>query len=267
MTIPSRTGVTAGVTAGPPPDGRSWRHRRRIVAGLVATGLASTSLLTPGLAAAAVPTFPDNVVVFPDRDFVTIEGYQDHIGETAPVEVTRGGQVVGSAKGVVAAGDVAFEVNHPGGVLLGRGHRPQGHPGHPRRRRRLDHVRRTARAGDTTRADAAVTTDMRARTAAPLTVTGHIGAGVNPAQIEQRIVNPDLVGTAVGKRDIRAVPGPLTAGRQGRLLVGPRVRPATTFTATYVFDDPAVARSPPNGGSGSGSCPGRSRTPTPTARA
>ena len=121
----------------PQPDrGHRWGDRRSTAdrrtcgaaagssPGFVATGLASTSLLMPGLAAAAVPTFPDNVVVFPDRDFVTIEGYQDHIGQKATVEVTAGGQVVGSAKGIVEAGDVAFEINHPGGVLLGRRDRP-----------------------------------------------------------------------------------------------------------------------------------------------
>ena len=96
MKIPSRTGVTAGVTAGS-PDRRalSRRARRTTVAALVATGLASSSLLLPGLAAAAVPAFPDNVVVFPDRDFVSIEGYQDHVGKTATLTVNRGGQVVG----------------------------------------------------------------------------------------------------------------------------------------------------------------------------
>ena len=52
-------------------------------------------------ASAAVPEAPNNIVVFPDRDFVTIEGYQDHIGETALVEVKRGGTVVGSAQGEV----------------------------------------------------------------------------------------------------------------------------------------------------------------------
>src|SRR3954468_13360351 len=109
MKIPSRTGVTAGVTTGSPPDERSrGRRRRAVVAGLVASGLVGTSLIMPGIAAAAVPAFPDNVVVFPDRDFVTLEGYQDHVGQTATVEVWRGTQIVGSAQGVVEAGDVAF---------------------------------------------------------------------------------------------------------------------------------------------------------------
>ena len=61
-------------------------------------------------------------MVFPDRDFVTIEGYQDRVGQTAMVEVTRkGAGVVGSAQGVVQAGDVAFEINHPGGYCWGAG--------------------------------------------------------------------------------------------------------------------------------------------------
>jgi hypothetical protein len=30
----------------------------------------------------AVPAFPDNLVVFPNRDFIAVEGYQDHVGET-----------------------------------------------------------------------------------------------------------------------------------------------------------------------------------------
>ena len=64
---------------------------------------------------------PNNVVVFPDRDFVSIEGYQDHVGQTALLEIMRDGRVIGSAKSAVAAGDVAFEINHPGGVCWGAG--------------------------------------------------------------------------------------------------------------------------------------------------
>jgi len=37
-------------------------------------------------AVAAVPAFPDNLVAL-DRDFVTVEGYQDHVGETATLEI------------------------------------------------------------------------------------------------------------------------------------------------------------------------------------
>src|SRR6185436_21093101 len=72
-------------------------------------------------ASAAPPNFPDNIVVFPDRDFVTVEGFQNHVNETALLEVVRGDRVIGSAKAVVAEGDVAFEVNHPGGYCWGAG--------------------------------------------------------------------------------------------------------------------------------------------------
>src|SRR3712207_2701194 len=109
-------GVRGGAPAAP------TRTRARLGAGVTAAVLAAGAL--PFLAtssSAAVPTFPDNVVVFPDRDFVTVEGYQDHIGEEATVTVTRGTQVVGSAVGKVAEGDVAFEINHPGGYCWGAG--------------------------------------------------------------------------------------------------------------------------------------------------
>src|SRR4051794_34385994 len=238
MKIPSRTGVTAGVTTGSPPDERSrGRRRRAVVAGLVASGLVGTSLILPGIAAAAVPAFPDNVVVFPDRDFVTIEGYQDHIGEEAIVEVKRGGQVVGSAKGIVEAGDVAFEINHPGGYCWGAGTGVNVTPNIVAG----DGVSVTfpdGTGGETTTGGAAVTSDMVLNNNT-LTVTGKV-AGVNTAQMEQRIINPDLVPTAVGKRDIRAVSGPLTPAPKGGYSSSLTFA-GDVFTATYVFDDAAVA--------------------------
>ena len=106
--------------------GRWAPHRRPrlAVAGLLAATLAGSSLVGAHAAAAAVPTFPDNLLVFPNRDFITVEGYAEHKGETGTITVRRpslGGQVVGSAQGVVSGGDVAFEVNHPGGVCWGNG--------------------------------------------------------------------------------------------------------------------------------------------------
>lgn len=63
------------------------------------------------------PQLPHEVVVFPQRDFVVAEGYQD--GQRLDFEVIRkdtGGNdvTVGTASGVVAGG--LLEVNHPGGV-------------------------------------------------------------------------------------------------------------------------------------------------------
>jgi hypothetical protein len=38
-----------------------------------------------------LPVFPNNINVFPNRDFVNIQGYAEHIGQSAKVEVTRPG--------------------------------------------------------------------------------------------------------------------------------------------------------------------------------
>jgi hypothetical protein len=242
MKIPSRTGVTAGVTAGLRPDERRGR-RRAVVAGLVATGLVGSSLVLPGLAAAAPPAFPDNVVVFPDRDFVTIEGYQDRVGQVGTVEVRRNGEVIGSAKGTVEAGDVAFEINHPGGLCWGAGTglnvTPDIKPG--------DVVSISfdsgGPAGDTTVSSAMVTADSVAN-GTTLTVKGHVGTDVNRAQLEQRIIQPDFKDTVIGRRDVRAIPGPVVPAPKGGYSSGVSftdTADGADFTATYEFDTAELA--------------------------
>ncbi len=218
--------------------GRRWLNRRVAaalvvgVAGVAGVGGAALS------AGAAVPNFPDNIAVFPDRDFVTIEGYQNHIGETGRVEVTRAGQVIGSATAVVEAGDVAFEINHPGGACWGAGTglnvTPDIRPGD-----KVSISFNGIDAGDTTVQNTFVTGDATV-VGSTLTVKGFVGPGVNPAQMEQRIINPDLVATEIGKRDIRAVPGPLTPAPKGGYSSALTFE-GDTFTATYVFQDAANA--------------------------
>ena len=69
-----------------------------------------------------------------------------------------------------------------------------------------------------------------------LTVAGRVGPGVDRAQVEHRIVNPALAGGSASARPgglVRAAVG----GYSSRLELG-----GGAFTATYVFDDPAVAR-------------------------
>src|SRR3954447_24843654 len=181
--------------------GPRWLNRRvtaTLAVGLTAAGLGGAALV----ANAAPAAFPDNVVVFPDRDFITIEGYQNHIGETGLVEITRDGKVIGSAKGEVAEGDVAFEINHPGGYCWGAGTglnvTPDIRPGD-----KATISFNGIEAGDTTTANTYVTEDMTLTGALKDTVVvhGYAGPGVNQAQMEQRIIQPDLVDTEVGKRD------------------------------------------------------------------
>jgi hypothetical protein len=212
--------------------------RRAAVFATASAVICSTSMFTIPAASAAVPTFPDNIVVFPERDFITIEGYQDHIGETATVEVARAGKVVGSAQSVVAAGDVAFEINHPGGVCWGAGTglnvTPDILPG--------DVVSMKfggTSAGETTVQDTYVT-GASTLSGNTVTVKGYLGNGVNPAQIEQRIIEPALDDTSVARRDVRALPGPLTPSDKGGYSSGLEIS-GNTFTATYVFDELAAA--------------------------
>ncbi|MBP2418656.1 fibronectin type III domain-containing protein [Microlunatus capsulatus] len=188
--------------------------------------------LGSGPASAAVPAFPDNVVVFPDRDFVTIEGYQDHIGEQGTVTVTRNGQVVGSAVGRVAEGDVAFEINHPGGVCWGAG---TGFNVTPdiRKGDKVSIAFPDGASGDTTTSTGSATSHA-ARDGQTVKVEGTYGPDVVAGQAEVRIVNPDLT-AEVGRRDVRAVTGGLTVAPKGGYssnleMAGGR------FTATFVFD-------------------------------
>ena len=80
--------------SGPPTGGR----RRRVLAGLTAAAVAAgTGLLLPGTASAAVPVFPDNITIFPNRDFISIDGFIGNAGKPITVELVRGGTVIGSA--------------------------------------------------------------------------------------------------------------------------------------------------------------------------
>lgn len=218
-------------------------------------GLAVSAMVVPAVmmataASAAVPTFPDNLLVFPNRDFITVEGYAEHQGDTALVQVERPGVgIVGSAQGVVSGGDVAFEINHPGGVCWGNGTSlnvtPDIQPGDKASISFGGTV-----AGDTTVQDVfAVEPPVYIDGSDTYKVTGHIAADVDPAQLEQRTVNPAFTDTTVGKRDIRAAVGPLTPSTNGAYSSGIDVDPVNhTFTATYVFADPANARIAATGG-------------------
>ena len=247
---------------------------------------ATASFLTTGTAFAAVPTAPDNLLVFPNRDFITIEGYQSHDGEVATIELTRGAQVVGSAQGTVSGGDVAFEVNHPGGVCWGAGTgvnvTPDIVPG--------DVV--TIKFGGTNFGDTTVQSAGFANDPAgvpdaddvpgdqrggqpndTLIVKGTIDPANNPpdaANMEQRIVNPDGFRTNLGKRDIRAVPGPLTASPKAGTstyssIARRRARPH--LQGHLRLHRPGRRRDRARTAAVSACCSGSRSTPRPTGRA
>jgi Chitobiase/beta-hexosaminidase C-terminal domain len=226
---------------------RSKRAGRRLLTGALVAATATSGLVMAQSASAAPPAAPNNIVVFPNRDFVTIEGFQNRVGQTATLEVLRGTTVVGSAQSVVAAGDVAFEVNHPGGACWGAGTDLQVTPDI----RAGDKVQirfGTTVLGDTVVQDSAVE-GSAVRSGNTVTVRGYINDGVNAAQVEQRIINPDLKDTSIGRRDIRAVPGGTgDVGYTSNLAID---EAANTFTATYNFtgaDAAAVAEAVATGG-------------------
>ncbi len=223
----------------------SRRTKAAAVAAATALSLGALGVwaTSAGAAAAAVPVFPDNIVAFPDRDFVSVEGYEEYAGQEATLEVFRPGVgTVGAAKAIVAAGGVAFEVNHPGGSCWGAGFAP------------LMQVTPDLIPGDevtvsiggialdtTTIQDLHASNSVLQADGVTMLVAGRI-AGLDPAQMEQRVIEPALVDTAVGKRDVRAVLGGFQPGPNGAYQSKLEVDVASnTFLATYLFDDPAVA--------------------------
>ncbi|MBG6216244.1 hypothetical protein IWX75_000681 [Arthrobacter sp. CAN_A6] len=171
--------------------------------------------------------------MFPNRDFITVEGYQEKVGQTATVEVSRpGAGVVGSASSLVGAGDVAFEINHPGGVCWGAGTglnvTPDILPG--------DTV--SIKFGGTVVADTLVqdayVTGPSAITGSTVTIQGHVGSGVDRDQFEQRIIEPAMKETDVGRRDVRALPGEPASDDSGAYTSSVAFG-TDTFTATYNF--------------------------------
>ena len=210
----------------PPARKRSVRAvTKAALIGVAAAGI--TVVAVPAAQAATPPVFPHNVVVFPQRDFVSIEGYDQLAfeGKQATITVTRNGAETSRAVGTITDG--GLEVNHPGGVCW-QGVTPDIKFG--------DVVRvsfpggasdstTTLRPEVTPQADS---TGFRKVGAFDLVVDGQRGA-VPLARIEQRIVNPDLNLTDIGRRDIRAPsrPGPYTS-----TLTAPT---PTTFRATYHF--------------------------------
>src|SRR3954470_11780355 len=216
------------------------RRRHRLSKKFVALLAACVGVMvTVGalVASAAVPTFPDNLVVFPDRDFVSVEGFSDHAGETATLEIKRGTQVMGSAKAVVSGEDVAFEVNHPGGVCWGNNTALQVTP--------------DIKAGDVAvisfpdgSSQDVTVQDTQASDAVQdgltVTVAGHIDPKIPQDFFEQRIINPDMV-DLIGKRDVRAIPGAIVPAATGGYSSGIDFPTPDTFLATYKFDTQAAA--------------------------
>jgi hypothetical protein len=102
--------------------------------------------------------------------------------------------------------------------------------------------------GDTIVQDAAVD-GSAVRNGNTVTVKGYFNDGVNASRVEQRVINPGLKDTSIGRRDVRAVPGGTGDDGYTSSLAIDEVN--NTFTATYNFTGPdaaAVAEAVATGG-------------------
>jgi Chitobiase/beta-hexosaminidase C-terminal domain len=171
-----------------------WTSRfgRALAASFVGLG----TLAGSALGAVAEPPAPGHVIVaFPERDFVSVEGYP--AGADATFNIIRNGVTIGTAHVRVAQDGVA-EINHPGGGCW-EGITPDILPG--------DKVRVTVGSESDQTTTANVTAEPAARQGADIVVKGTAqdGSG-NPlplGQIDQRIIAPDLV-ALTGRRRLEA---------------------------------------------------------------
>lgn len=198
--------------------------------------LIAAAALGAGPAGAAInapPAAGHNITVFPDRDFVHVDGYAP--GQALTIRVVRNGTMVGTASGTVDSAGI-LEVNHPGGVcwitltpdiLAGDVVQALTDPAVP--------------TGDaTTTADVFVTAGPVQDLAGNVIVHGvartATGAPIPLGTVEQRLVNPGFTGTQ-HNRDARAPgDGALSYDAPG----------STHWTATYALSsaDAATALDP-----------------------
>lgn len=221
-----------------PTPGRRPGTRSVAVTGALTLALNLGVGSLPAAAETAIsspPVDPFNVVVFPERDFVVAEGFT--AGDTLSFRVLRDGVTIGTATAVAAAGDPSAEVNHPGGVCwdgatpdLLRGDVVQV----------LTDTTAGSEIGQAT-ATAHVTAEQAVIEGTTVVVRGMAtdGAGGRlPLELmEQRIINPHLVDTSVGRRDIRAV-----SDGSGLGTLSYDTPTGTRWTARYTGLDATVRR-------------------------
>ena len=203
---------------------RKGSKTKKLLAVSATAVLASLAVAVPVLAATP-PVLPRDITIFPERDFVAIDGYRANTNLN--VNVIRGGDVVGTARGTTDATGF-LEVNHPGGVCWSAPTTPDLQPGDRVQVRNANFnindsnitqnakvVRQDVNNTPANPDDdvAAAIVDVNNTPANPdddnLVIKGTAqtldGTARFPLdRLEQRIIQPELVGTRIGRRDIRA---------------------------------------------------------------
>ncbi len=211
--------------------GYTFRVRATDAAGNVGEASYSFTLDTatpppPGINDPPLP--PHLFTLFPERDFVSLEGYAPN--QPVSVRLLRNGVQIGSASGFAGAAGI-FEVNHPGGACW-NGTTPNLLPG--------DVVEALVAPGSGDRSSIINVTATAVREVGEqLIVQGTAqDANGNPLpidQLEQRIINPALTNTVISRRDIRATSNPGSDGTIAYDAPG-----SINWTATYSGLDATV---------------------------
>lgn len=235
---------TTRTSAGRPPALCSRSARGAAAAAAMLVGL--TGL--PAMAAVTPVDLPQGITMFPERDFIGVEGFPR---ETLRINVWRGDVQIGRAVGTPspdAETGTLLEVNHPGGICWS-GTTPDLLAGD-----RIEVLTSETDDDGTPVGQDARVQDVAASPAVAADLDGDgleddlvvrgtardlaTGGRLDESRIEQRIVNPDLTATAAGRRDLRALfgggPVPGTAGRSA--IRWDDATPGSTdphWTATY----------------------------------
>src|SRR3954454_25095857 len=172
-----------------------------LAAGCLAVFFAAFGAGSASAAISAPPVAGHNITIFPDRDFVHVDGYP--AGQSMTINVVRNGTVIGTATGAPDAAGI-LEVNHPGGICWTTV-TPDILPG--------DVVQAltdpAVPTGDaTTTANVAVTDGPVTDAAGHVIVRGiaqdAAGAPLPLGQLEQRMVNAGGFTSTQHRRDARA---------------------------------------------------------------
>lgn len=223
------------VSPGTPSNPSTPRRLTGLLAGT--TTLALVGVGTTAVMAANPPIGPGNIEIFTKRDMVAIEGYSAQAGQNATIRVTRAGNLIGVAHGVVDSTGF-LEVNHPGGscwdVVT-----PNISGGDVVTVEFEDGSSDGAIAGTAVitsvdAVDGTATPDVAGDVEGQVVVKGTYGADVDLARMAVEIVNPDMRDMGIGERAIGWPSDEIPAGYsvEGTAANG-------EFTVTYGFHSEA----------------------------
>ena len=188
------------------------------------------------------PTFPNNIVCFPERDFCSIDGFIDYTNQQLTLNAFRNLELMGSVIGTVSGGGIAFEVNHPGSLCWGDNTNLKVTP-NIKINDRIEIKKEGLLLAEMVIKNGYINNKEIKDNV--IKVNGYVDSNINLKNIELRIVNPDLKDTVILRRDVRAIVGAIAPTFTG-YLSGMSVLD-NNFIATFEFLDITTANIAFNG--------------------